>query len=291
MNRKIRQLAAGLMALFVLLFVAMNYWQVGRASDVNGMADNTRALRREFGQPRGEIISADGVVVARSVPTPEGSAFPLMRDYPTGPLFADVTGYYSFAFGSTQLEFTQNDVLTGETGRQIVGNLQDVVTGGDGTGSVLLTMRNDLQDEARNLLDGRAGGDRDARHAGRRAGDVRQPHVRPQQRRQRRLRARPVDVGGAERGRGPAAARQRLPAALHARVGVQGDHDGRRARRRCAEPGLAVRPRHVVDAAADERSDPELQRLELRWRPRRGVPAQLQHPVRPDRARTWASTG
>ena len=157
MNRKIRQLAAGLMALFVLLFVAMNYWQVGRASDVNGMADNTRALRREFGQPRGEIISADGVVVARSVPTPEGSEFPLMRDYPTGPLFADVTGYYSFAFGSTQLEFTQNDVLTGETGRQIVGNLQDVVTGGDGTGSVLLTMRNDLQDEARNLLDGRPG--------------------------------------------------------------------------------------------------------------------------------------
>ncbi len=48
-------------------------------------------------------------------------------------------------------------MLTGETGRQIVGNLQDVVTGGDGTGSVLLTMRNDLQDEARNLLDGRPG--------------------------------------------------------------------------------------------------------------------------------------
>jgi len=156
-NRKIRQLAAGLMALFVLLFVAMNYWQVGRASEVNGMADNTRALRREFGQPRGEIITADGAVVARSVPTPDGSAFPLMRDYPTGPLFADVTGYYSFAFGSTQLEFTENDVLTGQTGRQIVGNLQDVITGGDGTGDVLLTMRNDLQDKARDLLDGQPG--------------------------------------------------------------------------------------------------------------------------------------
>lgn len=157
MNRKIRQLAGGLMALFVLLFVGMNYWQVGRASSVNGMADNTRALRREFGEPRGEIISADGVVVAQSIETPEGSTFPLQRYYPTGELFADVTGYYSFAFGSTRLEFTQNDVLTGQTGRQIVGNLQDVVTGGDGTGSVRLTMRHDLQQEAQQLLDGREG--------------------------------------------------------------------------------------------------------------------------------------
>ena len=30
MDRKVRQLAFGLMGCFVLLFAAMNYWQVGR---------------------------------------------------------------------------------------------------------------------------------------------------------------------------------------------------------------------------------------------------------------------
>jgi len=157
MNKKIRQLAFGLMALYVLLFVAMNYWQVGRASELNGRTDNYRAIRREFDRPRGEIITADGVVVARSVPTPQGSEFPYQREYPTGGLFAGVTGYYSFGFGATQVEFTQNSVLTGQTAQQYIGNLQDIVSGGDGTGTVRLTLRNDLQEVARNGLAGRDG--------------------------------------------------------------------------------------------------------------------------------------
>lgn len=157
MNRKIRQLAFGMMALYVLLFVATNYWQVGRASDLNGDPDNYRAIRREFDRPRGEIITADGVVVAFSERNPQGSAFPFHREYPLGTLYAGVTGYYSFGYGASQVERTQNSVLTGQTGRQRVGNLEDVVRGGDGTGNVVLTLRNDLQETARDALNGRNG--------------------------------------------------------------------------------------------------------------------------------------
>ena len=46
---------------------------------------------------------------------PPGSEFKYQRQYPTGDLFANVTGYYTFAFGSTGLERTQNDVLAGTT--------------------------------------------------------------------------------------------------------------------------------------------------------------------------------
>lgn len=152
MNRRIRQLAFGLMACFVMLFAALNYWQVGREAELNADGGNTRAIRREFGRPRGQIVTRDGVVVAESVPTPEGSAFPLQRTYPTGDLFANVTGYYTLAFGATQLEFSQNDVLTGDTARQRIGNLDDIVSGGDGTGSVRLTLDYDLQRLARQLL-------------------------------------------------------------------------------------------------------------------------------------------
>ena len=157
MNRKIRQLAAAFIVLYVVLFAAMNYWQVGRESELNAMSGNTRAIRREFSRPRGEIVSADGVVAARSIPLPDDNEFPYQREYPTGDLFANVTGYYSLALGATQLERTQNSVLTGQTAEQRIGNLEDIVTGGQGTGDVHMTLRSDLQDTAREALAGRRG--------------------------------------------------------------------------------------------------------------------------------------
>ena len=114
MNRQIRQLAAGLMVCYLVLFVALNYWQVGRQEDARRPVRQHRAIRRDFDQPRGPIVTADGVVVAESVPNPPGSEFKYQREYPTGELFANVTGYYTFAFGSTRLERTQNDVLDGQ---------------------------------------------------------------------------------------------------------------------------------------------------------------------------------
>lgn len=154
MNRRIRQLAFGLMAAFVLLFAAINYWQVGRESDLNAMADNTRSIRRDFARPRGQIITRDGIVVAESVPTGEGADFPFQRVYPYGTMFADLTGYYSLPYGASQIEFTEDDVLTGSTGVQRIGNLNDIITGGDGTGSVRLTIDFELQQLAQQQLEG-----------------------------------------------------------------------------------------------------------------------------------------
>ena len=91
------------------------------------------------------------------MPTPGGSEFPYQREYPTGELFANVTGYYSLALGATQLERTQSSVLTGQTAQQRIGNIEDIITGGEGTGDVTLTLRADLQETARQALAGRAG--------------------------------------------------------------------------------------------------------------------------------------
>ena len=157
MNRQIRQLAAGLMVCYVMLFVTLNYWQVGRQEEMNARFDNTRAIRREFDRPRGPIVTADGVVVAQSIENPPGSEFSYQRQYPTGELFAGVTGYYTFSFGATQLERTQNAVLTGDTGEQQLRNLPNLITGGDDSGSVRLTMRADLQAIARDALGEREG--------------------------------------------------------------------------------------------------------------------------------------
>ena len=158
MNRQIRQLAGGLMACYVVLFVALNYWQVGRQEELNARFDNTRAIRREFEQPRGPIVTNDGLVVAQSVENPEGSEFRFQRVYPEGELYAHVTGYYTFAFGSTGVERTENDVLSGNTAQQQLRALPGLLTGEeDDSGSVQLTLRSDLQQVARDALGDRAG--------------------------------------------------------------------------------------------------------------------------------------
>jgi peptidoglycan glycosyltransferase len=156
-NRQIRQLAGGLMLCYVVLFTALNYWQVGRQEELNARFDNTRAIRRDFDEPRGPIETVDRVVAAESIENPPGSEFKFQRQYPTGELYAHVTGYYTFAFGSTGLERTQNAVLTGSTGEQRLRNIPGIFTGEDPSGSVRMTLRDDLQRVARDALGERPG--------------------------------------------------------------------------------------------------------------------------------------
>ena len=158
-NRQIRQLAVGLMACYLVLFVALNYWQVGQETELNANVENTRAVRREFNKPRGPIVTADGIVAARSVETvePDGSTT-RRREYPTGDLLAHETGYFTLSFGSTQVERTQGDVLTGSTTEQQVRSLGDLLSSEtDNSGSVQLAIRHDLQQVAKFLLGGRTG--------------------------------------------------------------------------------------------------------------------------------------
>lgn len=158
MNRSIRQLALGLIACYIALFVMMNYWQVGRTEELASQPDNTRALIREFNRPRGPIVTADDVIVARSVPAEGTSEVEYVRQYPEGDLFANVTGYHTFGLGSTQLERAKSSVLTGSTTRQQILAIPGIVTGAsDNSGTVRLSMRHDLQQVAKFVLGEREG--------------------------------------------------------------------------------------------------------------------------------------
>ncbi|MBV1894527.1 MAG: hypothetical protein KUG57_10795, partial [Ilumatobacteraceae bacterium] len=158
MNRQIRQLAGGLMACYVILFVALNYWQVGRKEELDSQFDNTRQVLREFNKPRGPIVTSDGIVAAVSYPSAPGEPYDYRREYPTGDLLADVTGYFTFAFGSTQVERLYGDVLSGTTAEQQVRSLGDLLSGDvDAAGSVELALRHDAQSLAKFMLAGRTG--------------------------------------------------------------------------------------------------------------------------------------
>ncbi len=159
MNQKIRQLAIALMALYVVLFAALNYWQVDRTDELASEPGNTRALIKQFNTPRGTIVTADGVIAARSVPLDDpDSDVEYQRIYPTGELLAHIVGYYTFGLGSTQVEQTESDVLAGQTFTQQVRALDDLfTTNRDNSGQVRLTVRADMQAVARELLGEREG--------------------------------------------------------------------------------------------------------------------------------------
>ncbi len=71
---------------------------------------------------------------------------------PRARLFGNVTGYFTFAFGSTQVEKVHTDVLSGTTSQQQIKGLGDIFSGQDLSGSVVLNIRADVQDVARQAL-------------------------------------------------------------------------------------------------------------------------------------------
>lgn len=155
MTRQIRLLGLGLMACFVLLFAQLNRISVFQAAELNDNPNNTRAILRDFTQPRGTVTTADGVVIAESVPSED--RFELQRRYPEGPLFAGITGYFSFTLGSAGVEKTYNDELAGRTLDLSFQSPSDLFVDKERVGNLVLTVRADLQRLATELLGEREG--------------------------------------------------------------------------------------------------------------------------------------
>jgi peptidoglycan glycosyltransferase len=151
-NKQLRRVGIGMLACYVALFAMVNYVQVVRADNLNNDPRNTRAIVRDFDRPRGQIISADGAVLARTVPAAAGDRFEFQREYPEGDLFGGITGYFNFNFGATGVEKTYNDELAGQTTEQELHSLSDLFVDREHTGDVTLTIRKDIQQIARDAL-------------------------------------------------------------------------------------------------------------------------------------------
>ncbi len=155
MNRQIRVLGVALMLLFVALFVQINYLQIFEADALNNHPANTRAIVRDFSRERGVIQTSDGAVLAKSVPVDD--EFERLRQYPEGPLFAHITGYFSFNYGGEGVERTYNDDLVGRDENFDVKNLADLLVRRQRTGDVTLTLSKRLQQVATEQLGERKG--------------------------------------------------------------------------------------------------------------------------------------
>ncbi len=158
MNTQIRRLGVGLLACYVALFAMLNWVQVLQADTYNDNPLNTARIRRDFNRPRGSIISADGAVLATSIDNPDTeSQFERIRTYPEADLFAQVTGYFSFWYGSTGVEREYNAELSGQTFEQQLRGFGDLFVEQENVGDVTVSVRKDLQEVARDALGDRQG--------------------------------------------------------------------------------------------------------------------------------------
>jgi peptidoglycan glycosyltransferase len=154
-NRQIRRVGIGVLIAFGALFLQINYLQVVRADSLANDARNVRAVKRAFSDPRGEIITSDGVIVARSQPVDD--QFERLRVYPTGPLFAHTSGFFSFNYGASGVEDAYNGDLSGRTAEQQLRNIGDWLIGKEQAGDVVLSLSNVAQETAREALGDRKG--------------------------------------------------------------------------------------------------------------------------------------
>ena len=155
MNRQVKRLGAALLVLYAALFVQLNVVQVLRADELSEHPANRRRILHDFSLPRGVIQTADGVVLARSVPS--DSVYGRLRQYPEGAAYAHVTGYFSFAFGADGAERSYNDALVGRDLPTRVRGLTDLLTDTERTGDLTLTLPDSVQRAAIDALGDRAG--------------------------------------------------------------------------------------------------------------------------------------
>ena len=229
MQRQIVRVGIGLMAVFIAVFIQLNYVQIFAAEEIASNNANIRGLLREYSIKRGDILTHDGVTIATSRRT--GGRFKYRRVYPQGELYGHITGFYSIVYGKKGIESTFDDQLLGDSGVLSMQDIEDrLFDSGEEGDDVRLTIESELQETAQSRSGRRARSRRrDRPDLGAGQSDVEQPLVRPVPSGLLRNQD-PEGVLGVARPRrqpGDAATQPRHVARLPARFDVQGRYGGR----------------------------------------------------------------
>ncbi len=158
MNSSIRKITFVLGVIFLALFANLNYVQIGRSDHLAKHPRNDRSFLEEIGRRRGEILAADGSVLAVSRPFTD-ERFRFRRRYPEGRLFGHITGHFTpDRFCRSQgLEDTFADVLIGDE-PPLTETFVDELLGRERDGhTIRITIDPAAQRAARNALGGQRG--------------------------------------------------------------------------------------------------------------------------------------
>ncbi|MGW3076863.1 penicillin-binding transpeptidase domain-containing protein [Kitasatospora sp. NPDC001132] len=119
--------------------------QVFQAKELNHNSANQRRTIERYAQPRGDIMVGSEPVTGSE---PTGGRYAYKRAYTDGPTYAAVTGFASQAYGTTQLEATEDDLLTGTDGRLAGRPVWDAVSRRQNPGGDVYTTLNRAAQQA-----------------------------------------------------------------------------------------------------------------------------------------------
>jgi peptidoglycan glycosyltransferase len=152
MGRRIQGLAVVLGSLFIIILAQLVNIQVVRAPQLNSSNYNPRAVSNAIMNPRGQILSSTGEVLAFSTKLPTGV---YQRHYPFGALTSQIVGINSPVYGRYGLEGYYNDHLTAHA--LDPSSWGQLLVPTRGTDTLTTTLSTDLQSLANHELAGRDG--------------------------------------------------------------------------------------------------------------------------------------
>lgn len=154
MKRRITGLSVVMLLLFGLIIGQAIFLQVHRASALDQERINPRIQADYTNFPRGEILSSNGTVLARSIPTGVTDT-PWRRSYPFGSLTSGVVGWSSIQYGTWGLENQYLKYLVNHV--QPARSISQLVSPERGADTLTTTLSIPLQQVAARALQGQEG--------------------------------------------------------------------------------------------------------------------------------------
>lgn len=154
MNKRIGRLGAIFVAAFMFLIANLTYIQFIAADNIASKIENIRPILYGMKIRRGDIISADGKVLATSRKLEDRYE----RHYPNGQLVANITGFFSQKYGRAGLELTYDRYLSGQAKVSSIDDYTKRLFGKEKPGNdLVLTIDMELQKVAKKALGMRKG--------------------------------------------------------------------------------------------------------------------------------------
>jgi len=154
-NRSIRRVGVVAALMFLALLVNITTAYVVRTPGLLADPANGRVVQEQFDAPRGTILVGNTAIVSTQ---PSDGPFRYQRVYAAGPMYAPVTGFYSYLYGRSGLEQSYNSALTGAGGAGLVDKILAALSNKPAPGdTVQTTLDAKAQQAAWNGLAGRRG--------------------------------------------------------------------------------------------------------------------------------------
>ncbi len=155
MNKPIRAVAVVSMLMSIALMANLSISYLAQADYFYNRPENRRVTDARFGQDRGAIMVGN-TPIAKSGAVSDRYRF--QRSYPSGELYAPITGYYTYLYGASALESSYSAELAGQDNSQFLSRLINLASGASPKGgTVETTIDANAQKAAWKALAGRKG--------------------------------------------------------------------------------------------------------------------------------------